>query len=57
MTKSAASFVRQHNARMERLWALIQAKRPVNRGACPKCPHCIAVGAFGLIDAGDPALR
>lgn len=24
--------------------------------SCPRCPHCIASGAFGLIDPADPAL-
>jgi hypothetical protein len=24
--------------------------------SCPRCPHCIASGAFGLIDPSDPAL-
>lgn len=24
--------------------------------SCPACPHCIAAGAFGLIDPADPAL-
>lgn len=24
--------------------------------SCPKCPHCIASGAYGLIDPKDPAL-
>lgn len=25
--------------------------------SCPRCPHCIAAGAFGLVDEDDPALR
>ena len=29
----------------------------VERKACPRCPHCIASGAFGLIDPSDPALK
>ena len=24
--------------------------------SCPRCPHCLASGAFGLIDPNDPAL-
>lgn len=24
--------------------------------SCPRCPHCVASGAFGLIDKDDPAL-
>lgn len=24
--------------------------------SCPRCPHCIASGALGLIDEDDPAL-
>lgn len=24
--------------------------------SCPRCPHCIASGTFGLIDPKDPAL-
>lgn len=24
--------------------------------SCPSCPHCIASGAFGLVDRDDPAL-
>lgn len=23
---------------------------------CPRCPHCLAQGAFGVLDADDPAL-
>lgn len=24
--------------------------------SCPRCPHCIAAGAFGVLDPSDPAL-